>query len=198
MRLLLPVLCAVVVLWLHPAPIDSVCAPKGMGPDRSVPAETGCKPLAPIDVVLETPDGDGPGAVRVRQEIAPRLDLEALVWHWELSADVRFLEGAQDGAGATGRGVSSEAELVLLVPDDGRRHRADLVVTGRLPMPDEVEEAEENEPELVTAVRSLTWGPVPQPGPIVFTRDAVTGMPTAVVAVPASHVPAPAPAPEER
>jgi hypothetical protein len=151
---------------------------------RAIVVDSGCKPLAPIDVALSLPDGDGPGVVRVQARIAPRLELEALAWSWEPSEDVRLLAGPADGTAEPGRGVPSEAEVELLVPNDGRRHRVDLVATGRLHTPDG------EEPELVTAVRSVTWGPPPEPGPVVTSTDAETGARLPFVAVPSAHAPA--------
>jgi hypothetical protein len=184
MRLLPAVLCAAVVCWLLPAP-HRASSPPTVGSDaRAMVVDSGCKPLAPIDVELSLPDGDGPGVVTVQARIAPRMELHALTWSWEPSADVRMLAGAADGAGEPGRGVPSDAEVELLVPNDGRRHRVDLVATGRLRTPDG------EEPEFVTAVRSVTWGPLPWPGPIVTSTDAETGARLPFVVVPSTHAPA--------
>jgi hypothetical protein len=193
MRLLVPVLCAAAALWLVPVPRLTAPTPAPVeAPAQAqvqVPASAveplGCKPLAPIDVLLETPGGAGPGFVPVRLVVAPRMELSSLAWHWELSPDVRLADGARDGVAAPGRGVATAEELVLLVPDDGRRHRAELVVTGRLPSA-----LPEDAPAQIVAVRSLTWGPLPDPGPVVLSADAETGAFVPVLAVPAAHTPA--------
>jgi hypothetical protein len=211
MRLLVPVLCAAAALWLVPVPrLAAPTAAPVEAPAQAqvqVPASAveplGCKPLAPIDVLLETPGGAGPGFVPVRLVVAPRMELSSLAWHWELSPDVRLADGARDGVAAPGRGVATAEDLVLLVPDDGRRHRADLVVTGRLPSAlateaaaltddgEPVSDAQVSDaPAQIVAVRSLTWGPLPDPGPVVLSADAETGALVPVLAVPSIHTPA--------
>jgi hypothetical protein len=212
MRLIVSVLCAALALRFVAAPQRSPVDPSTRLAVETVLADPGCKPLAPIDVSLATLDGDGPGLVRVRLEVAPRLDMEALDWHWELSPDVRMLDGLRDGVGAAARGVLSDAEVVLLVPNDGRRHRAELVVRGRLlslraqqagvalqpdAVPLELVDPGD-EPAHVPTVRSLTWGQLPEPGPIVMTTDAAAGMAVPVLVVPSTHVPATAAAREQR
>jgi hypothetical protein len=150
-----------------------------------------CKPEAPIAVTLSVPDGGTSGVVRATFSLRPVLELADLDWSFELSPDVRLVEGAQAGAGATPRGELTEGEVGLLLPNDGRHHTARLVVTGRL-RDGEPDPSAPAEPELVTVVRTLSWGEPDPVTPTTLSPDADTGTLVEVAVVPTTHVPAPA------
>lgn len=162
------------------------CGPPGLHPQPPT-----CKPEAPIAVTLSVPDGGTSGVVRATFSLRPVLELAGLDWSFELSQDVRLVEGAPAGAGATQRGALTEGEVVLLLPNDGRHHTAKLVVTGRL-RDGEPDPSAAAEPELVTVVRTLSWGEPDPVTPTVLSPDADTGTLVEVAVVPSTHVPAPA------
>jgi hypothetical protein len=161
------------------------------------PQTPSCKPEAPIAVTLTVPDDGATGVVRAAFSLRPLLDLADLHWSWELSPDVRLVEGAEAGAGLPQRGLLTEGEAGLLLPNDGRHHTARLVVTGVL-RGGEPDPAAAAEPELVTVERTLSWG---EPDPVtlvVLSPDADTGTLVEVAVVPTTHVPAPAAKPAGR
>lgn len=154
---------------------------------RLQPQTPSCKPEAPIAVTLEVPDDGAVGEVRARFSLRPVLELAELHWSWELSQDVRLVEGVQAGAAAPQRGVLTEGEVGLQLPNDGLHHTARLVVTGELRGGGETDA-----PEPVTVVRTLSWGEPDRPTLTVLSPDADTGTLVEVAVVPTTHVPAPA------
>lgn len=146
----------------------------------------GCKPEAPIAVTLQS-DGATSGVVSARFGIAPVLELRDVTWSWELSPDVRLLDGEAAGAAQGARGVLTEREVELSLPNDGRHHQARLVVTGVLAQDSE----DDGQPEPVTVVRSLSWGEPDPATEVVLSPDGETGALVEVAVVPTTHVPAP-------
>lgn len=146
---------------------------------------SGCKPEAPIVVTLQ-PDGGAFGVVRASFSVRPLLEMSAVQWSWELSPDVRLVEGEAAGSAAAGRGVTTGSEVGLQLPNDGRHHTARLVVTGLL-----AHGGEADEPEPVTVTRTLSWGEPDPVTPLVWSPDADTGTLVRVAAVPTTHTPAP-------
>ena len=167
-----PLAVAVCVwIWLAAAPQPNLQPP-------------GCKPEAPIAVTLQ-PDGGVFGVVRATFSVRPLLEMSGVQWSWELSPDVRLVEGDATGTAAPERGATTERGAGLQIPNDGRYHTARLVVTGLL-----ARGGENGEPEPVTVTRTLTWG-VPDPvTPLVWSPDADTGTLVRVAAVPTTWVPA--------
>lgn len=163
-----------VCLWMRP-----FAAP---APQLETP---GCKPEAPIAVTLEPDDGVF-GVVRATFSVRPLLEMSAVQWSWELSPDVRLVEGDTAGAAAAARGATTERDVGLQIPNDGRLHTARLVVTGLL-----AHGGEDGEPEPVTVTRTLSWGEPDPLTPLVWSPDADTGTLVRVNAVPTTHVPAP-------
>lgn len=163
------------------------------------PQTPSCKPEAPIAVTLAVPGDGAAGVVRAAFSLRPVLELAELHWSWELSQDVRLVEGAEAGAGAPQRGLLTEGEVGLQLPNDGLHHTARLVVTGVLRggEPDAAAAAEP-EPELVTVVRTLSWGEPDPVTPTVLSFDADTGALVEFAVVPTTHVPAPAATPAGR
>jgi hypothetical protein len=145
---------------------------------------TSCKPEAPIVVTVQT-DGASAGVVRASVGIRPVLELSELRWTWELSPDVRLVDGEAAGSGEPARGALTEREVALQLPDDGRHHTASLVVTGLL-----AKGGEEGQPEPVTVVRTLSWGRPDPVTPVIWSPDADTGALAEFAVVPTTHVPA--------
>jgi hypothetical protein len=169
-------LAVAVCLWTWPAAAPAA-QPKVQGP--------GCKPEAPIAVTLE-PDGGVFGVVRATFSLRPLLEMSALQWSWELSPDVRLVEGEAAGTAEAARDATTERGVGLQIPNDGRHHTARLVVTGLL-----ARGGEEGEPEPVTVTRTLSWGEPDPVTPLVWSPDADTGTLVRVAAVPTTHTPAP-------
>jgi len=155
-------------------------------PEAACTLEASCKPEAPIVVTL-VPDAATSGVVRAAFGIRPVLALSDVHWTWELSPDVRLVEGDAAGAAAGERGALTEREAAFSMPNDGRYHEAKLIVSGLLAHGGEVE----GEPEPVTVVRTLSWGQPDPVTPVVWSPDAETGTLVEVAVVPTTHVPAP-------
>jgi len=172
----------------------TAASPRPSAPEASCTPEVSasCKPEAPIVVTL-VPDAATSGVVRAAFGIRPVLALSDVHWTWELSPDVRLVEGDAAGAAAGERGALTEAEVAFSLPNDGRHHEAKLVVSGQLvrPEPAEGQAAAEAEPETVTLLRTLSWGEPEPVTPVVWSPDAETGTLVEVAVVPTTHVPAP-------
>ena len=174
-------------VWTAASPRPS--APEPCTPAASSKPAASCKPEAPIAVTL-VPDAATSGVVRAAFGIRPVLALSDVRWSWELSPDVRLVEGDAAGAAAGERGALTEREVAFSLPNDGRHHEAKLVVSGRLVRPEPVADADA-ELETVTVLRTLSWGEPEPATPVVWSPDAETGTLVEVAVVPTTHVPAP-------
>ena len=179
-----------VLSWLGASAALGLLVWAGFAGER--PAGPSCKPEAPIAVALQADGGSG-GRLRAAFSLRPVLELTELRWAWELSPDVRLVEGQAGGSGAGAMGALTEGEVALNVPGDGRHHTARLVVTGLL-----ARGGEPDQPEPVTVVRTLSWGEPEPVAPMVLSPDADSGTLVRVAVVPTTHVPAPASAPAGR
>jgi hypothetical protein len=180
---------------------------------RVSPSSASCKPEAPIAVSLAVPEGSSGNVLRAAFSVRPLLELADLQWSWELSPDVSLDEGEALGAALPQRGVLTEREVVIRVPNDGLHHTAKLVVTGVLrgaaadvgdagDAGDVTDAARAGDlgvvgsdddvagPETVTVVRTLTWGEPDPATAIVWSPDAETGALVPVAVVPGAHEPA--------
>lgn len=166
----------------------TAASPRPCAPQASCEPEASCKPEAPIAVTLQ-PDAATSGVVRAAFGIRPVIALSDVRWTWELSPDVRLVEGDAAGSAAGERGALTEREVSFSLPNDGRHHQARLLVSGQLVRPDPVDE--EGEPERVTAVRTLSWGEPEAVTPVVWSPDADSRSLVEVAVVPTTHVPAP-------
>jgi hypothetical protein len=157
------------------------------------------KPLAPIEITLTTPDGEPlsaeRGSVPLRFAIEPVIEMAELSWRWELPPELALAEGPLAGVAASEVGAVSAGQLTLVVPDDGRYHRAELAVSGAF---ETLDEAGQPTLETVTRVEVLTWGEPSADLPVVTTVDPATGEQQPRAVVPGLHRPAAQPQGEGR
>lgn len=177
-------------VWTAASPRPS--APEPCTPAASCKPQASCKPEAPIAVTL-VPDAATSGVVRAAFGIRPVLALSDVRWSWELSPDVRLVEGDAAGAAAGERGALTEREVAFSLPNDGRHHEAKLIVSGQLLRQEPVagDADADAEPETVMVLRTLSWGEPEPATPVVWSPDAETGTLVEVAVVPTTHVPAP-------
>lgn len=152
-------------------------------PDVVPLVERSCKPYGPVVLELEARSMDSTGGIPVEFLLRPILELKRLDWHWEFSPALSVLTGDLDGDAETARGVSSEGRVVVIAPPTGVFARATLVVSGVFTGSDETG-ATFDEP--FRFERSVTWGQVPIPVPVVQSPDE-TGALVDVAVVPSSH-----------
>ena len=184
-------LCLWTAASTRPGSPAEACTPAASCvPQASCVPHASCKPEAPIAVTL-VPDAATSGVVRAAFGIRPVLALKDVRWNWELSPDVRLVEGDAAGAAAGERDALTEREVAFSLPNDGRYHEAKLIVSGQLVRPDPVEDAAVAEPETVAVLRTLSWGEPEPDTPVVWSPDAETGTLVEVAVVPTTHVPAP-------
>jgi hypothetical protein len=175
------------ILLLALAGLALVSSPAPALPARNpIPAcaDRGCKPLAPIAVVV-APRGDGAGpVVTLDVAVRPLLEMQVVGWHWELSPGVVLLQGESAQEAAAGRGALTEATVELAVPTDGRYASATLVVSGVFHGQDELGVPTD---EMVQVARTTSWGQLPAPAPLVPAMDGESGARVEVVALPVAQ-----------
>jgi hypothetical protein len=166
----------------------SVPAPQpqlGDGATRPSPvADRSCKPHGPLEVALTQAESSLGSRVDLDLDLQPLRDMISLRWELSLPADAWLMEGALQGDAAAAHGMPTSQRVSVGLPVDQRARRATLTVHGVFLGSDETGASFE---EPVTVVKHLSWGEVPPPAPLRFSRDAETGDLTTFVSLPTAH-----------
>lgn len=170
----LPLLLALAAAGARPAP-----------PHERAPARLaeGCKPDAPIRLVLAERGLSRGGAVDLDVSVEPLLPMESLSWELELPPDT-FLAGGQGrGEAQRARGARTRARARLSMPRDAAYREVRLVARGTFVGHDQDGSSSLEE---VVAVRRLVWG-APEPMAVVHSPDGPERELAALVPLPTRH-----------
>lgn len=143
-----------------------------------------CKPLAPVEVLLEQAGSSAGARLDLEWSIRPKRDVRSLRWQLELPEDGVWLLGERAGKAHPEHDALTRGEVSVSVPVDGLYREAVLSVRGIFEGSDETG-ATFDEPFEV--VKTLSWGEPPAVAPLVLSPDTETGELTPFVALPTAH-----------